>query len=339
MGDRDTQTQQEPSWWASDAVSEDFASSPSFDEPVEWPDAMAWEALFENGPATQPVYVPDDFGVDLLFGPETGANDEDGGPPTEAHLPPLPASIWAPDPAGDGDGDSQAAMATLGGSATALAEPLSIPAAAATAQAGPGRGTGPQWMRRLHVRHRSAAVVALACCVSLVLLGMFLSVRARDDLPTQTTQLEPTGDQIATRQPFYPPPQPTTTATTAPPASISLSDLIPADAAGTEAGGTTATTARATAPATTAAPSRSAAPSGGGGGGAAQQPTNTTVAPDPEPTSPATTSPASSNTTTGATAPARTTPTFPDYSDYTIPNITMPDWRAPSPGSPFRTDN
>ena len=333
MGDRDTQTQQEPSWWASDASPEDLASSPSFDQPVEWPDAMAWESLFEDGPEIPPVYVPDDFDVDLRVAPEAEREDEvGGGLPSKAPLDPLPASIWAPDPADDED-PTQAPMASLGGAATAVAGPP--PAPMAMAEPHRGRRPGPQGMRRLQVRHGNAAVVALACCVSLVLLGMFLSVRARDDLPTQTTQFEPTGGQIATQSPTSSVPPPTTTATTTAPPSISLSDLIPADAAagGADAGGTAATTARTAAPATTAAPTRNAAPSGGG---AAQQPTNTTAAPDPEPTSP----PPASPPTTEATTTPTTARVMPTIRDYTIPSFTVPTWPpATNPGSSFRTGN
>ena len=334
MGDRDTQTQQEPSWWAYDASPEDLASSPSFDQPVEWPDAMAWESLFAGGPETQPAYVPDDLAVDLLFAPEAEGGDVGGGPPIEAPLAPLPASIWAPDPADDAPEPIQATMAALGGAATAVARPAPAPMAVAEADA--GRRAAPQWMRRFHVRHGNAAVVALACCVSLVLLGMFLSVRARDDLPTQTTQFEPTGGRLATEGPTSSVPQPTTTATTtAPPPSISLSDLIPADAAATGTGDTSGTTARTAAPATTAAPSRTAAPSGGSGG-SSQQPTNTTAAPVPEPTTPSTTSPPPEDTTTTPTTARRVMPSVPDF-DYTVPSFTIPSRQSPTPGSSFRT--
>ena len=327
MRDQDTHLQQEPLWWASDVPPGDVAASPSFDEPLEWPDAMAWESLFEGGPPTQPAYVPDDFAVDLVFSPETPAVEDRGRPPTEAHLEPLPASIWAPDPA-DGE-ETQTAMAALGGAATAVAAPMPPPIAAAE----PRRPVTPPWLRRLHVRHGSAAVVALACCVSLVVLGMFLSVRSRDELPTQTTRFEPSGGQIAAEGATSSIVPPTTVTTTAPPSTISLSDLIPADAlADAGASGTTTTAARASTPATTAAPSRSTAPSGGGGG-PAQQPTNTTAAPDPEPTSPSTTSPPADETTT--TRPPRAMPTIPDYS---IPTFTIPNWPSASQGSSLRSN-
>lgn len=342
MGDQDTQTQQERSWWAADGSPEDLGSSPSFDEPLEWPDATAWEPLFEGGPPTEPAYVPEDFGTGLLFGPAPGtAGDDDGGLPTQVHLEPLPQSIWAQDPSGDDPADAVVAtVAALGGAGTAVAAPTP----AAVTEPDPRRQAGPAWLQRFHVRHGSAAIVALACCVSLVLLGMFLSVRARDDLPTQTSDFQPTGTQVATQGSTSLPP-PTTaapTTTLSPPSTISLSDLIPADAGGEgggtsgTTGGTSGTTGRTTAPATTAAPSRAAAPSGGaGGGGSSAQPTNTTAAPDPEPTSPPATSPPPVDTTTTPTTARRVQPTIPDF-DYTIPSYTMPSRPSSTPGSPFR---
>jgi hypothetical protein len=337
MGDQDTQLQQERQWWAADG-SEELASSPSFDEPLQWPDAAAWEDLFEGGPPTQPAYVPEDFGAGLLFSEAAAApDDDDGGPATQAHLEPLPQSIWAPDPsAGDPDDAVVAAtVAALGGSGTAVAAPTP----AAVADADHGRLAGPAWLQRLQIRHGSAAVVALACCVSLVLLGMFLSVRARDDLPTQTSDTQPAGQVATQASTSVPPPTTAATSTTAsPPSTLSLSDLIPAGAAtdgsGTGGtGGTAGTTAR-TSPATTAAPSRSAAPSGGSGGGSSAQPTNTTAAPEPEPTSPPPTSPPQQDTTTTPTTARRVLPTIPDF-DYTIPSYTIPSF--PTPGSSQRT--
>ena len=337
MGDQDTQTQQERSWWAADGSPEDFASSPAFDEPLEWPDATAWEQLFEGGPPTQPAYVPEDFGAGLLFPEAAPVEDGGGGRPTEAHLEPLPQSIWAPDPSGDDQTDSArtaATVAALGGSGTAVAVPTPV---AETETRPHGHRAGPAWLQRFHIRHGSAAVVALACCVSLVLLGMFLSVRARDNLPTQTSDFQPAGGEIVTQASTSVPPPTTAPPTTAsPPSSISLSYLIPADAA--DGSGTGGTTARTTAPATTAAPSRSAAPSGGSGGGSGsgQQPTNTTAAPDPEPTTPPATSPPPDDTTTTPTTARRINPTIPDY---TIPTFTVPTWPPATSGTQpgFRT--
>lgn len=341
MGDQDTQTQHEPSWWAADASPEDLASSPSFDQPLEWPDVAAWEELFEGGPPTQAGYVPQDFGPSLTFPePPSAGEDSDRDPPTQAHLQPLPDSIWA-DPSGEEHGDAAvvaATVAALGGAGAAVASPTP----AAVAETDLGRRPGPAWLQRFQVRHGSAAIVALACCVSLVLLGMFLSVRARDDLPTQTSDFQPAGGEIATQASSSLPPTTTAPPTTAsPPSTLSLSDLIPADAVA-DAGGSSGTTARTTAPVTTAAPSRSAAPSGGGGGtgSSAAQPTNTTAAPDPEPTT-APTSPPQQDTTTTPTTARRVLPTVPDF-DYTIPSYTWPSFPSSSgmtqPGSSQRTN-
>ena len=337
MGDQETQTQQEPPPWASAASPHDLASLPAFDEPLQWPDATAWEQLFEGdaGPS-QPLYVPEDFAIDLLLDADVPA-DHGGGPPTEAHLEPLPSSIWAPDPAADHETATVdgATMAALGGAATTV--PAPVPAAMDEPRSGP-RAAGPAWMQRLQIRHGSAAVVALACCVSLVLLGMFLSVRARDNLPTETSQFGPTTDQLATQGPsssLLPPSTAATTTTAAPAPAISLSDIA-AEAAGAEGSGTTETTARTSTPATTAAPSRATAPAGGSGE-SGSQPTNTTAAPQPAPTSPPTTEAPPEDTTTTPTTARPVRPTVPDYS---IPTFTLPSWPSSTSGTPLRaTDN
>ena len=335
MGDEETQTKQEPSWWAFDAAADASPPPDPFGDPVEWPDALAWEQLFESDLRASAADLPSlDLGVDLdatkLEAPPGAGGDADG-PPAELHLEPLPESIWAPGGGGDRQADDDTAVAaaaaaigTFGGGTgtTAVAAPPS-PAPSTWAETDAGAvGPGPGRWRRFDIRHGNAVIIALVSVVSLVLLGMFLSVRARNDVPIGT----PTGDRVATQGPTTSVTLPPTTATTAapPPSTISLSDLIPPNAAAPDPNAATAgtgTPATRSTPATTAAPARTSGGGGGSGGSGqpASQPTNTTAAPEPEPAAPEPTSPPASDTTTPTTR--RQSTSIPDYS---IPTWTMP---------------
>ncbi|MDQ4070310.1 MAG: hypothetical protein M3203_12700, partial [Actinomycetota bacterium] len=99
MGDEETRTKQEPSWWPLDASPGGYDPSSPFGEPVEWPDAFAWEQLLDVDRRDRPS-VPSD--LDLLAIEGLPYNDGGGHAlPTELEVGLLPDSIWAP-----GDGPS-----------------------------------------------------------------------------------------------------------------------------------------------------------------------------------------------------------------------------------------
>ena len=181
--------------------------------------------------------------------------------------------------------------------------------------------------RRFDVRPGNAAVIGLISVVSLVLLGMFLSVRARNnDVPTDTSQTRPAGDQVVVTGPLNTIPAPTTTVTTtAPEPAINLSELIPtAEAPAAATGGTGAV-------GTTTPTARSSAPTGGGSATTTPvtQPRATTAPPPTEATAPPATSPPVEDET--STTVRRTTPT----PTFTIPNITLPQVSMPQRRLPF----
>lgn len=174
---------------------------------------------------------------------------------------------------------------------------------------------GPRW-RRFDVRPGNTAVIGLISVVSLVLLGMFLSVRARNnDVPTDSSQSRPTANEVSATGPLNTVPQSTTVPTTAPPPVINLSELVPAAeaaAAAESAGGGTA------AAATTTPTARTASPSGGNSATTTPVTQATATTAPPTPTTEATAAPAAVEEETSTTV-RRPTPTF------TIPNITIPN--------------
>ena len=188
--------------------------------------------------------------------------------------------------------------------------------------------------RRFDVRPGNAAVIGLISVVSLVLLGMFLSVRARNnDVPTDASQTRPAGDQVAVTGPLNTVAAPTTVTTTAtttvPEPAINLSELV----AATEA---TAAATGSGAAATTTPTARASAPTGGGSATTTPvtQPTATTAPPPPttEATAPpATSTPVQDDTPTTV---RRTTPT--PTPTFTIPNITLPPISMPRITVPAR---
>lgn len=317
MADEEAQSLEESSWWGFDASPGSSLPTATFDEPLQWPDALPWEEFGAGEAQGDGFPDPDHFSFDILFPPapdgavldagRTPAGDPPAeaaspGEPTQLHLESLPASIWAPDPPA---GDEPPHMVSITGSISA--DDGAAPYAEAE------RSRAGRWPRWLAVPHGNAAVVALICFASLVLLGMFLSVRARNDLVTETSRTPTTRSTIAATRPLNTVPlNPATTG--APPGSIALSDLVPPpDAtAPTDTGASSAPAGTTPRAASTTTP-RSTAP-------AATQPTTaTTAAPPPPPvdTPPPVTSPPPSDTTQTT---RRTTPTTIDFPRTTQPS-------------------
>jgi len=327
MADEETQSLEESLWWAFDASPDSSLPTATFDEPLEWPDALPWEE-FDAGEARVDGFPdPEHLSFDLLFPPadgpapgEAGAGRQlaadgaetgpSGGDPIELHLEALPDSIWAPDAP---PGDELPRLVTITGSISTDDGPA--PLYAEAERAGDGR-----WRRWLAIPRGNAAVVALICFASLVLLGMFLSVRARNELTTEASRTPTTRSTVATTRPLNTVAlNPATTA--APPGSIALSDLVPppdtAAPADTGAGLAPAGTTPRAAATTTTAP-RSTAP-------AATQPTTATTAATPPPVDnpPPVTSPPTDDTTQTT---RRTTPSSIDFprTTYTLPSTSIP---------------
>ena len=176
------------------------------------------------------------------------------------------------------------------------------------------------WRRRFDLRHGNAAIIALISFASLVLLGMFLSVRARNDVPTtDISQTRTTTDQIAVQGTLNTVPLtiPTTIAG-APPATINIADLVPSSE--TTAGGSGGTTATTAAPARTTPTSASTATT---------QPTNTTAVTAPATTTPTSAAPQpddTTQTTRRTTTSSIVFPTLPTNPNFpSIPTIPRRD--------------
>lgn len=325
MADEDTQVREESLWWAFDAPADAPPPNALFDEPLEWPDTLPWEELGDGqAPAEAFAFGPpgDDAGpagLDLLFPPVADAAavvEADRPPrppvapdaaPTELHLEALPDSIWAAD-AGDG------AEGLEDGAAVIRARELAIPPLYAEAE----RTRSGGWWSRFPVVRGNAAVVALICFVSLVLLGMFLSVRARTDVPTDTSRTTVPQDDIAATHPLNT--IPLNPAAESPPATIALSDLLPPPDASADTG---TTAPRAATSATTApkAASPAASPSS-----TPQTTTATTAAPEPTASSTPSSTPATDDTTQ-TTRRTTTSFEFPrPSSSVTIPTPSSIDW-------------
>jgi hypothetical protein len=287
------------------------------------PDAPAGADMVGDLDAWWETPVPDDAGNPAAENPaaETGAGDT-GAPENEAE-----AAVDHSDPLGGLGGGAgwavPAADAALpdsfwadgGGSTPAEAFLVTSTLAAPTVYAETER-SGPSRRRRFDIRSGNAAVIGLISLVSLALLGMFLSVRGRDDVPTDVSQQRPPGDQIAVTTPLNTVPF---SPTTSPPATIDIAGLVPATQAPDD------TTAPATTAATTRSTTATTAP-------AATQPTTATTA-APATTSTAvtttvTTTPVEDTTTTlRRTTTSFTIPSFPSTSvptRPTIPPITLP---------------
>jgi hypothetical protein len=346
-------------------MADSSAPSAPFDEPLLWPETLPWgdagDAAMQAPPMDadlDPAHlypaVPEVPAAPLVAAGGAPAADPDAEwrPPgagddldldvdldaTVAHMAPL---------AGLGGGASRsAAGASATGEVPAL-EPLPqsiwsydggppeelvgmgvIPAPAVYAEA--ERATRePRW-RRLDVRPGNAAVIALISVVSLVLLGMFLSVRARNnDVPTDSSQPRPPADQLQVTGSLNTIPITTTVTTTAP--GIDIAGLVPAAdvpnpgaAAATPVAGSGST-------ATTAPATRSAAPTGTSATTTpAPQSTATTAAPPAttEVTTPPVTSPPVTSPPVDDTAPPTTRRSIPPTPTYTVPTVVFPT--APS---------
>lgn len=349
MADETTQAEEETSWWLFDALAEAEQPSTSFDEPLVWPEVLDWGDVGDpaDGLRFPEAYDPRAFELDgPIFPPEFDL---------DPYLPAPPPPVEGPEPSAgppaEGDDQATVAVATplgaLGGASAPPGAPRvdefipeSIWAADASAGMAGAAGAaatavateldrGPDgWRRRFDIRHGNAAVIALISFVSLLLLGMFLSVRARDNIPTDTSRTRTTTDQIAVQGTLNTVPLTLPSTTGAPPATINIAELVPAPE--TTAGGGTGTGGGATGSGGTTATTAPRAGAGGGTGTTqpASQPTNTTAA--PQTTAPSTTAaPPPSTTqplppTTATTVP--TTPTTFDFTPFTaIPGFTIPD--------------
>ena len=347
MADETTRTGEETSWWDLDVFADSDLPSTSFDEPLVWPETLDWgEYSAADGdlrfpgtddlpsdpivpPASDPAPPPppsdtqwqgaaggDDATmphVTVLSGLGGGASPVPAsvaGPADHTEHERLPDSLWAGDNGG-GNGVTPVVTTTMA-TPTFYSQPESRPGG---------------WRRRFDIRHGNAAVIALISFVSLILLGMFMSVRARNQLP-DTSHTRTTSDQIQVQGPLNTVPLTTTVTTTVP--AINIADLVPPpeDATTVTAGGA-AGSGGSSAPATTAAPRSTSAGGGTGTTQPAAQSTNTTAAPattaPPETTVPPVTSPPV-NQTTPSTTPRRTTPTFwsttvPDNDSPSFPTI------------------
>lgn len=347
MADDETQGQQDTLWWSFDDFADPTLPTVSFDEPLVWPDALVWDDPVDAAPG-DPLPMPEPpFGLDddtffraAFEVPAEAPPDE--GPPPEAVID------WGP-PAEDPEQSARPAdpLGALGGGAglaEAGAEPTrarpvddSIWAQAGTAgpadtvvltttppvtspvyadtEAGPvGR------RRRFDVRPGNIAVIALISLASLVLLGMFLAVRGRDAVRTDTSETRNTTDGIQVTGTLNT--VPLTTPASAPTPTINIAELVPPDDATTTPDATSPATAPRSATATTAAPTATTARP-------TQPTTATTAAPaptTPETTTPPPTSPPSSDpaTTIKRTTTSFVRPTTPTYTCPSIPNFTCP---------------
>jgi hypothetical protein len=358
MADETTQAEEETSWWVFDVFADSDLPSTSFDEPLEWPETLDWGDV---GGDDAELRFPGtyDAGVTQLSEPifPPAAEVE----PFAASAPPAPPAPpeTAPGAAAD-QGEPTAAvppLAALGGASAPRAVPAtdrtiherlpdSIWAAdAKVGAAGGGLGGGTTavmadldrespggWRRRFDLRHGNAPVIALISLVSLVLLGMFLSVRARNDVPTDSSQTRTTSDRIAVQGTLNTVPLtiPNTTLG-GPPSTINIADLVPApdDATtataptGSGSGGSTATTA----PRATGGTTATTQPS-------ATQPTTATTAAPVNTTTPTTAAPPPVDSTTQTTRRTTTTQATPrttiDITEYTIPGgHTIPSFTVP----------
>ncbi|MGI8983599.1 MAG: hypothetical protein ACR2HM_03560 [Acidimicrobiales bacterium] len=352
MADETTQAEEETSWWVFDAFADSELPSTSLDEPLVWPEAIDWGDVGGDDEHRYPG-IPDlgasDLSEPIIFpvspceepaapaapapGPASGTDD---GLPTMAVPTPLAGlgggAALAPERAGDRNVAARSVPKRLPDSIWADTPPAAVAARAAASSPAPSVGTehgDHGGRRRFDLRHGNATVIALISLVSLVLLGMFMSVRARNNLPTETsTETRTTSDQIAVQGTLNTVPLSIPTTLAGPSPTIDIAGLLPAaddssTGSGSQgsggSGGSTATTA----------PAR-VAPAGGGTATTqpATQPTNTTA--------PATTV-APATTTPPVTSPAieTTTPT----SRRTTSSISRPTWPDPTgtedPATPY----
>lgn len=325
MGDEETAAQEQPSWWAADAVDDTSPPATSFEEPVVWPETLDWSPLsFDAGladevdlPPLGDLTLPADFAL-----PPNGAGPVDLGAPapdldleplpiapdddTVLHFDALPESIWE---------DAASPKAAASPSAPAVA------VYAAEHDHVAGRWVG----GRFHVQHGKTAVLGLAALVGLLLLGVMLSSRNRSDLAANDASQTAAGI-IAAQNITTTTGVATTTTLPPPPSSTAPVDSVPPS---TDAASVAAPAAAAPGPTTT----RPRAASTGSG---TATPTQTTAAPAPQPTDTTTTTPPP--TDPGTTAPVDTTrPRTPPPTDVTVPPFTLPTTETTAPTTPRRT--
>jgi hypothetical protein len=324
MADDEAQGQEASSRPAIDA-STDSSLPWAFDEPLVWPESRTWEERPAREPAPQPLLgaePPPPPHLDVQW--QATEDDIDTTVHHDQALAGLGGGAEVAAPGGGGD------IGLI--STSALPTPPVHPAAE---QSSDGQG----W-RRFDIRRGNVAVVGLISLVSLVLLGMFLSVRARNEVPTDSSQSQRPSDQISVTGSLNT--VPLTTTTTAPTAAINIADLLPAvDAGAAPSSDPTAADAGSGSGSagTTATPSGGGTRSGGGGGSTTA--TTQPAAQAPAPTSPPATSPTVEDTTPEDTAPPpanttqarRPTPTFtfPGFptttgSDDDEPSYNFPSW-------------
>lgn len=336
MADETTQTEEETSWWGDlDIFADSELPATSFDEPLEWPETLDWgdfpaagvDLQFpgvgggDSGPIFPPTADPEPSAADTQW-----QATSDGDQPTMPHVTVLSGLGGTPPGAPTARPAEQTSLDRLpdslwegaGGAGGDVVRPAAKTMAAAAFDTEQDSGG---WRRRFDIRHGNAAIIALISLVSLILLGMFMSVRARNQVPN-TSQTRTTSDQIQVQGTLNT--VPLTIPAAAPPPTINIADLVPPaeDAttatAGSGSGGAST--------ATTAAPARSAPAGATGTTQPAAQPTNTTAAPQttvaPDTTTPSVTSPPADQTTT-PTSPRRSTPTFPSITS-TVPEGSTP---------------
>ena len=332
MADDEAQGQEDSSRPAFDAFTDSSLPSASF-EPLVWPESRTWDEPPAREPEAEALLGAehrDDLegGLGLGGGAKAGASVNSRG----AALEPLAESTSSA-PGANGD------IGLI--STSALPAPPVHPAAERSSE-------GPRW-RRFDIRQGNAAVVGLISLVSVVLLGMFLSVRARNQVPTDSSQSRRPGNQISVTGSLNTIPLTTTVTTTAPTAArVNIADLLAAvDAGAAPSGDATAADADGDArsgsgsPATTAAPSRS----GGGprGGGGSTTPATQPAAKAPAPTSPPATSPTVEDSTPEDMSPPPVDTTLakrpmPTFTFPTFPTTTAPEDDGPSYTFPSRFD-
>jgi len=311
MADDEAQGQQDSSGPAFD-TSPGSSLLSAFDQPLVWPESTTWDEPPAREPTADPLLLgtePPPAHGDVQW--QATERDSDA---TVHHDQAL---------AGLGGGAEVAAPGTDGNmgliSTTALPTPPVYPAADRHPEGRRGR--------RFDIRQGNAAVVGLISLVSLVLLGMFLSVRARNELSTDSSQSQRPSDEIAVNGSLNTIPPTTTAPTTAPAAGINIADLLPSlDAGAGPSGGGTAAGSGSGSAAPTAAPSGGGTGTGGGSG-------SPTAATQPAAQAPAPTSPAASSPTVEDSPPEETSP---PAADTTQPRRPTPTFNFP--GFPTTAD-
>ena len=225
MADEDTQGQEDTLWWALDDLPDASSPGTGFDEPLVWPESLVWDddaahrrrSRRAAGPARRAadrprrrVRVPagDRGARTASCGVDAGADRRPrsqldwrraGGHGLLRRAAGRPgrrsrsrrgatSAVPAARPPATGDNLPDSIWSDATDTAPVDGRLVSTTPAAATAfyaEADSGRRSSRG--RRFDIRHGNAGVIALISLASLVLLGMFLSVRARNDVPTDSS--------------------------------------------------------------------------------------------------------------------------------------------------------